>query len=173
MEKMEVSPDSNTMDAPSASASWKDRALVKITSGMRPWKTDFADTMQFALPVPRDIVGRIESNVDYYASNYAVIAATILFLAVVSQPYFLFTLVVVGALWGYAYSIKELVIKGQAITPKQKLVGLCAATALLLVVFAGTAIFVVIGITAAVVFGHAALRNPNYESMFQAAPSAV
>eukprot|EP00744_Colponema_vietnamica_P015395 GILI01021576.1.p1 GENE.GILI01021576.1~~GILI01021576.1.p1 ORF type:complete len:209 (-),score=63.07 GILI01021576.1:509-1048(-) len=177
MEKLTVTP------APAADAAGaailpvlREKLSKNFFTNMKSWQNDFfsRDRTMWSVPKPQEILSRIECNIDNYSSNYITLVGTILIVTILSQPYFLFTLVFLAFAWGYVYSVQKLVVKGREISQREKLLGMCAVTALLLVVFAGTALFAVIGISSVAVLGHAMLHTPNYGSIFEgSAPPAT
>ena len=99
--------------------------------------------------------------------NYAAVGVLVLTLAVLSQPSFLVTLLVVATLWLLAFTRDAIPVPGMptlVLVGKTKLWTLYAITATLLILFAGSTLLMVIGVVGSLVAAHAVLHaTPSQE----------
>jgi len=103
---------------------------------------------------------RLEVNLSWYWLNYSIIATIILIVAIITQPSFLITIIILSILWWYSLSHETIVIPrvGYVIAGKTKMIALYCSTAVLLILFAGTTILFCVGIAALLIVGHAIFR---------------
>jgi len=113
------------------------------------------------------LLARLEANINYYLTNYVLLCAFILVYAVLSKP--LLVIVIIFLAFGWNESVKHpelrfnipealqplfktniLILKGQ-----QKLMIMGGVTALIILITAGTTIFMVAGISSCIVILHA------------------
>ena len=123
----------------------------------------FVDASRFSRPVTgTEAWTRLELNLQWFWLNYLSLAAVILLLAIVSQPEFLLTVLVLAALWAAALSRETLSlpgVQGLALAGRPKLYALYALTAVALLLFAGSTILMIAGLTGVTVCLHAVLHH--------------
>jgi len=123
----------------------------------------FADPKRFSRPHNgTEAWTRLELNLQWYWLNYALIALVILLLAIVSQPSFLVTVLVLAAVWAFALSRDVIAVPGVhtfVLAGKAKLYTLYALTTVLLLLFAGSTILMIVGICGVTVCLHATLHT--------------
>jgi hypothetical protein len=74
---------------------------------LKPWTT-FANPMQFSKPTSGEIVPRMTGNLEHFASNYIVIFMIIFFGSLLSTPSFLVSMMLLGVIWWYLLTKKDL-----------------------------------------------------------------
>lgn len=107
-----------------------------------------------------EATARVELNLQWFWVNYLAIAALILVLTILSQPSFLLTLIVLAAVWFFAMTRETIAVPftPYSLSGRPKLLTLYGLTAVMLFLFAGSAILTVVGICGLVVLAHAALH---------------
>ena len=127
----------------------------------------FFDPQRFSRPQSStEATTRVELNLQWFFVNYLLIAALILVLTLLSQPSLIVALLVLAALWLFAFTRDVIAIPytPYSLSGRSKLVSMYAVTAVLLLVFAGTTILTVVGVCGLVVLGHATLHaTPTQE----------
>ena len=112
-------------------------SFSSFIKNLRPWFSEFANPATFSKPKLSEASKRAQQNLVYFFSNYISLAVIFLALAVLSQPSFLISLIILGAIWLYVYSVKSIVISGNEVTPFQKNMAMIAVTVLVTLVMAG------------------------------------
>ena len=135
-----------------------------VTKTVRPWR----EFVVVAKPPTGDdvIIKKIRTNVTYYQSNYAVLVATFLLFSLLTSPACLFLFAGIGAGWGYLLKKNEdpnymLVVAGVPLGKPQRTIAMSILSAILILIFAGSLILSVLGMSAVAVGAHAVLNNAN------------
>jgi len=168
-------PDSANTSMDSKDKPFYEAIFTKLKS--RNWTGTLRDISSFADPKnfskPRnteEALARLETNINYYLTNYIIICAFIIVYAVLRKPLLVIVVFLLVILWTYVVRFPEvrvpvhssleqfvgtrtLILKGQ-----QKLIITGTVTALVVLLTAGTTIFMVAGICSIVVGAHAALH---------------
>ena len=135
-----------------------------VTKTVRPWR-EFVVVAK--PPTGADvIIKKIRTNVTYYQSNYAVLVAAFLLFSLLTSPACLFLFAGIGAGWGYLLKKNEdpnymLVVAGVPLGKPQRTIAMSILSAILILIFAGSLILSVLGMSAVAVGAHAVLNNAN------------
>ncbi|KAF0691041.1 Aste57867_17653 [Aphanomyces stellatus] len=120
----------------------------------------------FQVPAKEVAMNRTRKNLLYFATNYAVVAILVGFISILMNPFFLFVLMCIGALWYQNAQIsaqetedKKFQIAGRNIDPSQRNVILLIFTAVLVIYFGGSVLFSIASMSALLSASHAFLRN--------------
>jgi len=134
---------------------------------MRSWGQFFNRT-KFSFPKIMDIPNRVKTNVTYFQVNYLVVFIIILLYAILSNPWFLFAIAIIGAMWGYVFQWREqpIMIASHEVSYKEKVIALSVVTVISFY-FASVSntIFWLIGATLTVVSIHALFYSPIEEEL--------
>lgn len=98
---------------------------------------------------------RLESNLPFFLTNYLIICGIILIVTILSRPSLIFLLFVLLLLWLYVSRLEELKIGAVTLKEKSKMAAFSMFSALTIFIFAGTTIFMLLGVCSCVVVGHA------------------
>jgi len=131
----------------------------------RPW-SEITDRSAYSKPADfAEATGRIRKNVNYFKVNYVLFMISVLVMCLLTHPSSLFLLSGLGAVWTYLYAVKTepLVISGREVSEREKLVGLSAGSIIMIffLTSVGNVLFLGLGLGAAGVAGHGALRIPD------------
>lgn len=141
-----------------------------ITKTVRPWREFIVVARP---PTSADVVAKkIQTNVVYYQSNYIVLVSIFLIISILTTPSCLFLFAVLGAGWGFLLKKNEdptymLVIAGVPLGKPQRTIAASVVSGILILIFAGSLILSVLGLSAVVVAAHAALNNSNAPTQLQ------
>lgn len=130
----------------------------------KPW-SEMLDRNGFGRPESvSDASSRMRKNLNYFRTNYAVLALGMLGLSLLWHPGSLFLLLVLVAAWVYLYfsRTEPLILFGRSCSDREVLFVLGVAT--FIVIFAtntGTNIVTSLALAAAFIAAHAALRVPD------------
>jgi len=120
----------------------------------------FASLSKFSRPRnTTEASTRLELNTTYFLTNYVLVSVLIFIYAILSRPFLLLVGGALGAMWYYVLKTPELrlsptiVLKG-----KQKITLAAITSGMSVLLFAGTTIFMVLGVSATVVLLHALLH---------------
>jgi len=128
---------------------------------LRPMAT-FAAPSKFSRP--RNLVEattRMELNTRYYLTNYVAVSFIIFSYAILSRPLLLFVGALISAMWFYLLRTPGdlRLTPTLVLQPKQKIMVASIVTGLLVLLTAGTTIFMVVGICGSVVALHAVFHT--------------
>eukprot|EP00245_Coleochaete_scutata_P007554 TRINITY_DN23002_c0_g1_i1.p1 TRINITY_DN23002_c0_g1~~TRINITY_DN23002_c0_g1_i1.p1 ORF type:complete len:204 (-),score=33.57 TRINITY_DN23002_c0_g1_i1:624-1235(-) len=153
---------------PAAARVFFSKAVESVKASMsqkKPW-SEMVDRSSFSRPESlAEASSRLRKNLGYFRVNYAIILAGFIALFMLWNPAALGWLIALGVLWGYLFMIRvePLVISGRTISEREKFLGMCAIS--LMVVFGLTSIGSVlmsgILIGAALICAHASVRVPD------------
>jgi hypothetical protein len=141
-----------------------------ITKSVRPWK-------EFVIvskpPTSGDLIlKKIQTNVVYYQSNYLVLMIGFLIFSVLTSPSCLFLFALLGAGWAFLIKKNEdptymLVIAGVPLGKQQRMIAASLVSGILILVFAGSIIMSVLGMSAVAVAAHALLNDSTAPERLQ------
>ena len=141
-----------------------------ITKSVRPWK-------EFVIvskpPTSGDmILKKVQTNVVYYQSNYLVLMTAFFLFSVLTSPSCLFLFALLGAGWAFLLKKNEdptymLVIAGVPLGKQQRMIGAALVSAILILIFAGSIIMSVLGLSAVAVGAHALLNDSTAPEQLQ------
>lgn len=128
---------------------------TRLMQTLRPLET-FAHQRQFSKPrTAAEVTARLEINMSYFFTNYLVVCAVVLFLAIITRPFLIFMLCVIAAMW-YALLQKEsVIVGGYVLKGKTKMTTGVAVSIVTLLLTAGSTVFAVVGVCATIVVAHA------------------
>jgi len=132
----------------------------KFRSSLRPFPS-FLDVNRCSRPRnATEAWSRLELNLSWYWLNYSIIAILILIIAIITQPSFLITLLVLAAIWWFTLTHEPIVIPRihYLLQGRNKQILLYCLTALLLILFVGNVILLCVGLAALLIVGHAVVR---------------
>ena len=117
---------------------------------------------------PEKIRSRIQLNIAYFLSNYALMAAMTAVVVSLMHPSMLLFLGIVYGLWSlHSYMIRhEAVVFGiplhTLLTVQQRFYGLFVITALVVILKCLVPALIFVAISSVLILGHAALRDPKH-----------
>lgn len=133
-----------------------------VTKSVRPW----GEFLVVAVPPTQAdiIMKKLQTNVTYYQSNYVMLMSVFLIFSVLTSPSCLFLFAILGAAWAWLLSKNEdpqymLVIAGIPLGKQQRMIAASVVSGLLILIFAGSLILSVLGLSALGVGAHALLNN--------------
>jgi hypothetical protein len=135
-----------------------------VVKTVRPWKEFIVVSKP---PTTADvIIKKIQTNVTYYQSNYLILVSGFLMLSLLTSPSCLLLFAVLGAGWGFLLKLNEdpnyvLVVAGVPLGKNQRMIAASLLTGILVLIFAGSIILSVLGMSAVAVAGHAILNNSS------------
>ena len=135
---------------------------ANVTRSARPWGEFLVIA---APPTQADVImKKLQTNVAYYQSNYLMLMTVFLLFSVLTSPSCLFLFALLGAGWAWLLSKNEdpqyvLVIAGIPLAKQQRLIAASVLSGLLILIFAGSLILSVLGLSAMAVGAHALLNN--------------
>lgn len=137
----------------------------RLLATQKPW-TEMIDRSSFSKP---DNLGeattRLQKNLAYYRTNYLVFGLAITALAFVSNPVSLIWMAILGLVWFYLFMLKTspLVINGREISDREKMMGMSAASFVVIFFLTNVAAIFLYGASlgAVMVGAHAAFREPD------------
>ena len=133
-----------------------------VTKTVRPWKEFIIVAKP---PTSADVImKKIQTNVVYYQSNYLVLMTVFLLLSVLTSPACLLLFGLLGAGWGYLLKKNEdptymLVTAGVPLGKQQRMITAALVSGILILIFAGSIIMSVLGMSAVAVGAHALLND--------------
>jgi len=131
----------------------------KWVATMRPVPV-FAGANTFSKPrTSQEAMQRLEGNLQYFTTNYVALCLIVTVITVLMQPSLIIVGVVIAAMWYFASRQDEVRVSTVVLAGRNKLIALSSVTALLVFIFAGSSIFLVIGICATLVLLHAVLHT--------------
>ncbi len=143
---------------------------ASVTKTVRPWR-------EFVIvskpPTSADVIlKKIQTNVIYYQSNYLMLMAVFLLFSVLTSPSCLFLFALLGAGWGFLLKKNEdptyvLVVAGVPLGKQQRMIAAALVSAILVLVFAGSIIMSVLGMSAVAVGAHAILNDSTAPEQLQ------
>lgn len=143
------------------------RAKDRIQSGLaerRPWK-EILDVHSIKLPSSfPEAISRVQINVAYFRTNYAVVALGILFLSLLWNPISLIVFIIMMVAWLFLYFLRDdpLAVFNHRIDDRVVLIVMAVMTIVfLLLTHATLNILVSLLIAASAVVAHAALRKTD------------
>jgi hypothetical protein len=141
-----------------------------VTKSVRPWREFLVLNKP---PSAGDIIIRkIQTNVVYYQSNYLMLVTAFLLFSVLTSPSALLLIAIIGAGWGFLLKKNEdpnymLVVAGIPLAKTQRTIAAAILSGILILIFAGSLILSVLGISAVAVGAHAALNDANVPSQLE------
>ena len=135
-----------------------------VTKTVRPWR-EFVVVAK--PPTSADVIlKKIQTNVNYYQSNYIMLVSVFLLLSILTSPSCLVLFAVLAVGWGFMIKKNEdpnymLVVAGVPLGKPQRTIAASVLTGILILIFAGSLILSVLGMSAVGVAGHAILNNSN------------
>uniref|UniRef100_A0A0G4F2L5 PRA1 family protein n=1 Tax=Chromera velia CCMP2878 TaxID=1169474 RepID=A0A0G4F2L5_9ALVE len=144
-------------------------------SSVRKWDGDFVTKEAFSWPqTGAQAKDRMEGNLKFFAANYAVIVCVLMLTVLLLNPFlFLVGALVLGLHIGVQMSkldTQPVVVGGQKVGKMQAQIIVSVLSVLILLYFAGTLIFALLGVSVFVVGLHAVLhqgskhKEPDEES---------
>lgn len=133
-----------------------------VTKSVRPWKEFLIISKP---PTTGDvIVKKIQTNVVYYQSNYLMLMTIFMLFSLLTSPSCLFLFALLGAGWAFLLKKNEdpsymLVIAGVPLGKQQRMIGAALVSSILILIFAGSLIMYVFGMSALAVGAHAVLND--------------
>lgn len=147
-------------------------AITKLTdtakhvlNQRRPW-SEITDKTAYSKPANvTEATSRIRKNLTYFKVNYLLFVLGAVVTCLLTHPLSLFLLGGLGSSWVYLFAIRSepLVIQGRTTSEREKLLGM-SAISLILIFFlssVGSVLFMGLGLGAAGVAAHGALRQPD------------
>jgi len=139
---------------------WKQDTLS--TNSLRSWSV-FCSKTKFSFPKVTEAPQRLKTNLTYFQTNYIVVFGLIVLYSIISNPWFLLALGVVGGGWAYVFHVRKepIFLGSHEVTDREKMVVLGVVT-IITFWFASVSntIFWLIGATLTVVNGHALFFTP-------------
>ncbi len=140
-------------------------AQVRSRAWLRTLRTPetFAHPTKFSRPrTIKEASARLEVNLSYFLTNYALLSVLVFALVLLAHPFLVVVGLLVAAMWLYVSSLPEVRVPiggennaGFVLEGKNKMAALTAASALIVFITAGSAIFLVIGLSTTLVLAHA------------------
>jgi len=136
----------------------------KWTQTLRPI-AGFVAPSRFTRPrSTQEATQRLEANMQYFLTNYVLVCFLIFSYAILSRPLLLLVGGLLSAMWYYVLRAPEVRVTASIVLKgKQKITAAAITSVVAVLVFAGTTIFMVVGVCASVVVMHA---------LFHMAPTA-
>jgi len=135
----------------------------KWAQEFRPLNT-FAAVTEFSRPANfDDLIQRLQTNLSFFLSNYALICVIILTYAILSKPIVLFVSCILALVWVVVLKEERLPLGGQN---KQVLLTVVSVGTVLY--FAGSTVFTVVGVCISLVLVHAMFHQASKPSPQQA-----
>jgi hypothetical protein len=104
-------------------------------------------------------MARFEANLPYFLTNYLALCAVVVLITILTQPSLIIVGAVLAALWVGATRVEEVRLPGQVVLAgRNKMVALLSVSGLVLFIFAGSTIFMLLGLCASIVLIHALLH---------------
>jgi len=134
-----------------------------ITKTVRPWREFIVIARP---PTSADIIiKKIQTNVTYYQSNYLMLVSGFMMLSLLTTPSCIVLFGLLGAGWAYLLKLNEdpnymLVVAGVPLGKNQRMIAASLLTGILILIFAGSLILSVLGMSAVGVACHAVLNDP-------------
>lgn len=131
----------------------------------KPWG-ELVDRSSFSKPANMaEATGRLRQNVNYFRTNYLIMATGTTALVMFMNPWSLIVLAFLAVIWFYMYIIKTtpLVIGGREFGDREKFM-MMAGGSLVVIFFltsVGSIIFYALGLSMLVIGGHAMLHQPD------------
>lgn len=141
-----------------------------ITKTVRPWKEFIILSKP---PTSADvIIKKIQSNVTYYQSNYLMLVSGFMMLSLLTTPSVLVLFGIIGAGWAYLLKLNEdpnymLVVAGVPLGKTQRMIAASLITGILILIFAGSLILSVLGMSAVGIACHAVVNDPPPASQIE------
>ena len=138
-----------------------------VTKLVRPWREFLIVNKP---PTSADVILRkIQTNVSYYRSNYIVLVMIFLLISLLTTPSVLFLFALIGSGWAYLLKKNQdpeyvMIVAGIPLAKQQRTIAASALTGLLILIFAGSLILSVLGMSAAAVGAHALVNDANVPS---------
>jgi len=136
----------------------------------RNWLKTWRPLFVFAHPnffaLPRNYtegIKRLEMNMSYFLTNYLAIACGLLVCAILYRPHLFIALVIVALCWHLATRQSDIRIGNYVLRGQPKYAILSGVSIAILVVFAGTALLTVFGISSILILAHASVRREIIE----------
>lgn len=139
-----------------------------VTKSVRPWREFIIVSKP---PSSADqILKKIQTNVTYYRSNYIMLVVVFLLVSLLTSPSVLFLFALIGAGWAYLLKKSEdpeyvMIVAGIPLAKQQRTIAASALTGLLILIFAGSLILSVLGMSAAAVGAHALVNDSTAVSL--------
>jgi hypothetical protein len=133
-----------------------------VTKSVRPWKEFLVVAKP---PTSADVMlKKIQANVMYYQSNYLVLMTIFLLFSVLTSPSCLLLFALLGMGWGFLLKKNEdptymLVIAGVPLGKQQRMIAAALVSSILVLLFAGSIIMSVLGMSAVAVGAHALVND--------------
>lgn len=141
-----------------------------VTKTVRPWREFVVVSKP---PTSGDIImKKIQTNVHYYQSNYIVLVTIFLLISILTTPSCLVLFAILGLGWGVLLKKNQdpeymLVLAGVPLGKTQRTIGASIISGILILIFAGSLILSVLGLSAVAVAAHAVLNNSNAPSQLE------
>ena len=141
-----------------------------VTKTVRPWKEFIIVSKP---PTSADVImKKIQTNVVYYQSNYLMLMTVFLLFSVLTSPSCLFLFGILGAGWAYLLKKNEdptymLVVAGVPLGKQQRMIGAALISGIMILIFAGSIIMSVLGMSAVAVGAHALLNDSSAPEQLQ------
>ena len=137
----------------------------RLLATQKPW-TEMIDRSSFSKPENLgEATNRLQKNLAYYRTNYLVFGLGITTLAFLSNPGALIWMAFLALMWFYLFVAKTtpLVINGREISDREKIMGMSAASFVVIFFLTNVAAIFLYGASlgAVMVGAHAALREPD------------
>jgi hypothetical protein len=139
-----------------------------VTKSVRPWREFIIVSKP---PTSADqILKKIQTNVTYYRSNYIMLVVVFLLVSLLTSPSVLFLFALIGAGWAYLLKKSEdpeyvMIVAGIPLAKQQRTIAASVLTGLLILIFAGSLILSVLGMSAAAVGAHALVNDSTAVSL--------
>lgn len=139
-----------------------------VTKSVRPWREFIIVSKP---PTSADqILKKIQTNVTYYRSNYIMLVVVFLLASLLTSPSVLFLFALIGAGWAYLLKKSEdpeyvMIVAGIPLAKQQRTIAASVLTGLLILIFAGSLILSVLGMSAAAVGAHALVNDSTAVSL--------
>lgn len=139
-----------------------------VTKSVRPWREFIIVSKP---PTSADqILKKIQTNVTYYRSNYIMLVVIFLLVSLLTSPSVLFLFALIGAGWAYLLKKSEdpeyvMIVAGIPLAKQQRTIAATVLTGLLILIFAGSLILSVLGMSAAAVGAHALVNDSSAVSL--------
>ena len=141
-----------------------------VTRSVRPWREFIV--VNKPPTSAEQILKKIQTNVAYYRSNYIMLVVIFLLFSLLTTPSVLFLFALIGAGWGFLLKKNEdpdyvLVVAGIPLAKQQRTIGASILTGILILIFAGSLILSVLGMSAAAVGAHALLNDASVPTQLE------